>query len=120
MIRVCSLSDLPEVGAVCAEIEGRRVAIARDSVGVIHAIDDTCSHANVSLSEGDIDGSTLECWLHGSRFDLFSGQPTGLPAIPPIAVHSVRVDGEDVYVTLAGTTASVQTASSSEQGAQHA
>ncbi|MGB5951528.1 MAG: non-heme iron oxygenase ferredoxin subunit [Ornithinimicrobium sp.] len=101
MIRVCSLSDLPEVGAVCAVIEGRKVAIARDSAGTVHAVDDTCSHANVSLSEGDVEGATIECWLHGSRFDLATGQPTGLPALTPIAVHEVEVDGEDIYVELA-------------------
>lgn len=101
MIRVCSLDDLPAVGAVCAEIEGRRVAIARDSAGTVHAVDDTCSHANVSLSEGDVEGSTIECWLHGSRFDLVTGDPLGLPALTPIAVHEIEVDGDDIYVELA-------------------
>ena len=99
-VRVCSLADLPEVGAVAADVDGVRIAIARDSAGEIHAIDDTCSHANVSLSEGELDGCTLECWLHGSRFDLRTGEPTGPPAIVPIAVHTVRIEGDDVYVAL--------------------
>ncbi|HKJ12921.1 MAG TPA: non-heme iron oxygenase ferredoxin subunit [Ornithinimicrobium sp.] len=101
MIRVCALADLPEVGAVCAELDGHRVAIARDSGGEVHAVDDTCSHAQVSLSEGEVEGRTIECWLHGSRFDLVTGRPTGLPAITPIAVHEVLIDGDDVYVELA-------------------
>jgi 3-phenylpropionate/trans-cinnamate dioxygenase ferredoxin subunit len=101
VIRVCTLQDLPDVGAVCASLEGRRVAIVRDEGGTVHAVDDTCSHAQVSLSEGEVEDSTIECWLHGSRFDLATGRPTGLPAITPIAVHTVLVDGHDVYVELA-------------------
>ncbi len=100
MIRVCSLDDLPEVGAVLAEIEGRKVAIARDSAGVVHAVDDTCTHQNVSLAEGDVEGRTIECWLHGSSFDLSTGAPTSLPATKPIAVHTVRLEGNDVFVEL--------------------
>ncbi|TWP37182.1 non-heme iron oxygenase ferredoxin subunit [Leekyejoonella antrihumi] len=99
-VRVCTLDELPQVGAACAEINGKRVCIARDSAGDVHAIDDTCSHANVSLSEGDIDGHTIECWLHGSRFDLRSGEPTGLPATEPVAVYPVKIDGDDVYVAV--------------------
>ncbi len=114
-IHVCTLDDLPAVGAVRADINGRAVAIARDSAGAVHAVDDTCSHANVSLAEGDVEGHTIECWLHGSQFDLATGEPTGLPAIIPIAVHTVQIEGQDVYVTLAG-----QPDSSQQQGAQSA
>ena len=99
-VRVCSVDDLPAVGAVQAEIGGQRVAIVRDSAGDIHAIDDTCSHANVSLSEGDVEDGEIECWLHGSRFDLRTGKPTGLPAITPIAVYPVKIDGDDVFVSV--------------------
>ena len=100
-VRVCSVDDLPEVGAVAADIDGTLVAIARDSAGDIHAIDDTCSHANVSLSEGEVDDCQIECWLHGSRFDLRSGKPTGLPATVPIAVYPVKIEGGDVFVSVA-------------------
>ncbi len=99
-VRVCALDELPEVGAACAEINGKRIAIARDSYGEVHAIDDTCTHENVSLSEGEIEGSTLECWLHGSRFDLNTGEPTALPATEPVAVYPVKIDGDDVYVAV--------------------
>jgi 3-phenylpropionate/trans-cinnamate dioxygenase ferredoxin subunit len=99
-VRVCSIEDLPTVGAVQAEIGGTRVAIVRDSAGDIHAIDDTCSHANVSLSEGDVEDGEIECWLHGSRFDLRTGKPTGLPATAPISVYPVKIDGGDVFVSV--------------------
>ncbi len=99
-VAVCTLADLPTVGAVQADFDGRLVAIARDSAGHVHAFDDTCSHQNVSLSEGELDGCEIECWLHGSRFDMTTGRPTGLPAILPIAVHTVRLDGDQVLVAL--------------------
>ena len=99
-VRVCSLDELPSVGAAAADIGGRIVSIVRTADGEVHAVDDTCTHANVSLSEGELDGCTLECWLHGSRFDLRTGDPSGPPATTPIAVHTVKIEGDDVYVAL--------------------
>ena len=99
-VRVCSVDELPRVGAAVAEIEGRRVTIARDSAGDVHAFDDTCTHANVSLAEGEVEGQLIECWLHGSQFDMTTGEPKQLPATQPIAVHTVTLEGDDVYVTL--------------------
>ena len=100
-VRVCRLDELPAVGAALAEIEGRRVTIVHTADGDVHCVDDTCSHANVSLSEGEVEDCTIECRLHGSRFDLRTGEPTGLPAIIPIAVYPVKIDGDDVFVSVA-------------------
>ncbi len=61
---------------------------------------DECSHAAVALSEGEVDGCTLECWLHGSRFDLRTGEPTGLPATEPVPVYPVEIRDGDIYVSL--------------------
>ena len=97
-VRVCRLDELPEVGAAAADIHGKIVAIVRTESGAVHAVDDTCSHANVSLSEGELDGCTLECWLHGSRFDIRTGEPSGPPATIPIAVYPVKIEGDEVYV----------------------
>jgi len=99
-VRVCRLDDLPAVGAALAEIEGRRVSIVRTDDGDVHCVDDTCTHANVSLSEGELDGCTLECWLHGSRFDVRTGDPSGPPATIPVAVYPVKIDGDDVFVSV--------------------
>jgi 3-phenylpropionate/trans-cinnamate dioxygenase ferredoxin subunit len=68
--------------------------------GDYYAIGDVCSHGQVSLSEGEVDGLTLECWLHGSTFDLRTGTPTGLPAIRPVPTYPVTYDGEHVLVDI--------------------
>jgi 3-phenylpropionate/trans-cinnamate dioxygenase ferredoxin component len=98
-VRAVSVADVPENGAVGVTIDGRPVAIVRSN-GEIYAIHDVCSHAQVALSEGEIEDGTIECWLHGSRFDLASGRPTGLPATEPVPVYPVKIEGDDVYVAV--------------------
>ncbi len=97
--RACAVSDVPEEGAIRVVLAGRPVCVAR-SRGEVYAIHDVCSHAEVALSEGEVEDGTVECWMHGSRFDLRTGKPTGLPATRPVPVYPVRVDGDDVLVAL--------------------
>jgi 3-phenylpropionate/trans-cinnamate dioxygenase ferredoxin subunit len=97
---ILSLADLPDVGAVPVDVDGRAIAVVRAEDGSIHVIDDTCSHAEVSLAEGEVEDCSIECWLHGSRFDLRTGRPTGLPATKPIAVYPVTVEGDTVLADL--------------------
>ena len=97
-MRACALSDLPEEGALRVVLEdGTPVCVAR-SMGEVFAVSDICSHADVSLSEGDVEDGTVECWLHGSRFDLRTGAPTGLPATKPVATYPVVIEGDDVFL----------------------
>jgi 3-phenylpropionate/trans-cinnamate dioxygenase ferredoxin component len=98
-VRVCALSSLAEESAMHVDVDGVEVCLARTQ-GEVFAIKDECSHAEIPLSEGDIEDGTVECWLHGSRFDLRSGKPTGLPATEAVPVYPVRVDGDDVYVAV--------------------
>jgi 3-phenylpropionate/trans-cinnamate dioxygenase ferredoxin subunit len=97
---VCKVDDLETGTAGQAEVDGVVVAMVRDGDGDIHALNDRCTHADVSLSEGEVDGCTLECWLHGSRFDVRTGLPSGPPAIVPVAVYPVKIDGDDVFVNV--------------------
>ena len=60
---------------------------------------------SVKLPEGEVDGCTLECWLHGSRFDLRTGKPLGPPATQPVRTYPVSVADGDVYVDLENHTA---------------
>jgi 3-phenylpropionate/trans-cinnamate dioxygenase ferredoxin subunit len=98
-VRVCSLADLPEDGALAVEIDDTPVVVARTADGVF-ALRDVCSHAEVALSEGEVYDGTIECWLHGSCFDLRSGKPTNPPATAPVPAYRVRVDDGEVHVSL--------------------
>jgi 3-phenylpropionate/trans-cinnamate dioxygenase ferredoxin subunit len=97
--RACALAEVPEEGVLGIEVGGEPVAVARAG-GEVFALRDVCSHAEVPLSEGDIYDQTIECWLHGSCFDLRTGKPTGLPATEPVPVYPVKIEGDDVYVAL--------------------
>jgi 3-phenylpropionate/trans-cinnamate dioxygenase ferredoxin component len=97
--RACALADVPEEGAIGVEVAGVPVAVVRAG-GELFALHDVCSHEEVPLSEGEIYDHTVECWLHGSCFDLRSGKPTGPPATKPVATYPVKVDGDDVLVAL--------------------
>ncbi|MBO0802274.1 MAG: non-heme iron oxygenase ferredoxin subunit [Nocardiopsaceae bacterium] len=98
-VRACALSDIPDGEPLAVEVNGEPVALARAD-GNVYAIRDVCSHAEVPLSEGEIDGCTIECWLHGSRFDLRTGKPTGMPATEPVPVYPVKIEGDDVLVAI--------------------
>ena len=74
-------------------VDGVPVAVVR--VGdEVFAVSDVCSHAEVSLSEGEVSGCQIECWLHGSRFDLRTGEPSGPPAFEPVPVYPVEIEGQ--------------------------
>jgi 3-phenylpropionate/trans-cinnamate dioxygenase ferredoxin component len=84
----------------------RRYVVAGRAIAVVHsdegffAIDDRCSHADVSLSEGEVEGCAIECWLHGSAFDLRSGAPLSPPATGAVPTYAVRIQGEGATATI--------------------
>ena len=96
-LRACSVTDVPPESAIPVEIGGTELAIVH-SDGQFYAIADECSHAAVPLSEGDVGHGEIECYFHGSRFDLRTGQPTGLPATEPVAIYRCYAEGDDVMV----------------------
>ena len=96
---VCALDELTPGVPRQAVVDGVTVALVR--VGdEVFAINDVCSHGAVSLSEGEVDDCTLECWLHGSRFDLRTGAALSLPATEPVAVYPVKVEDGKVLVSV--------------------
>ncbi|SBW22393.1 MULTISPECIES: non-heme iron oxygenase ferredoxin subunit [Protofrankia] len=95
--RACALSDLSEEVPLGVEIDGEPVCLALTG-GQVYAIRDECSHADVALSQGEVEDAKIECWLHGSQFDLTTGEPLGLPATEPVPVYPVKIDGDDVLV----------------------
>ena len=100
MIRICAADDIAKGTVISADVDGKPVAVVHADDDSFYAVYDRCSHAAVPLSEGEIEGCTLECWLHGSRFDLRTGAPTGLPATEPVPVYPVEIRGGDVYIDL--------------------
>jgi 3-phenylpropionate/trans-cinnamate dioxygenase ferredoxin component len=98
-LRACAVADLADESAMSVELDGVAVCVAK-SEGEVFAVYDVCSHADVPLSEGEVADGTVECWLHGSRFDLRTGHPTGLPANRPVPVYPVKIDGDDVLVAV--------------------
>jgi 3-phenylpropionate/trans-cinnamate dioxygenase ferredoxin subunit len=105
--RVCGRDELAPGTSQCFVVEGHKVAVVRCGDD-LYAIGDTCSHAEVSLSEGEVlcDEREIECWKHGSTFSLLDGQPQTLPATQPVPVYDVAWDGDDVVVTVPATPAS--------------
>ena len=90
-------SELAAGKPIKIEKDGRAICVAR--VGdEVFAVDDTCSHSEASLSEGDVNDFKIECWLHGAEFDLRTGQALTPPAVAPIRTYSVSVDGDSVTV----------------------
>jgi 3-phenylpropionate/trans-cinnamate dioxygenase ferredoxin subunit len=97
-IKACALGDIPAGQALGVTVGDLKLALVRDGE-TVYAIKDACSHADVALSEGEVSGCTLECWLHGSQFDLRTGEPLSPPATGsvPIFATRIRVDaGESV------------------------
>jgi len=98
-VRACALDEVPEQGTFGVELRGTPLVIIR-SEGEIYALDEFCTHEEVSLVDGEIYDYTVECWLHGSCFDLRSGKPTGPPATKPLTTYQVRIEDGDVYVAV--------------------
>jgi 3-phenylpropionate/trans-cinnamate dioxygenase ferredoxin subunit len=100
-MRVCAVDDVTSGAAHRFDIDGHRIALVRIGAD-FYAIGDRCSHADFSLSEGEIDPDerTVECALHGSTFSLVTGEPQTLPATLPVPVYAVFVEGDDVMVEL--------------------
>ena len=98
-VRIAACDEIPEGQGRRFEVGGRRIAVFRVE-GIFYAIDDRCSHAEASLSEGTVWGHEVECPRHGATFDLRTGQPTGLPATEPVRSYSVRIEGDDLLVAV--------------------
>jgi 3-phenylpropionate/trans-cinnamate dioxygenase ferredoxin subunit len=96
--RVCGVADLEQDTPLRVEPGGVPITVIKDGEGVIHAIGDVCTHGDISLSEGFVEGDTVECWAHGSAFSLITGKPQNLPAYEPVPVYVVEIDGDDVLI----------------------
>lgn len=93
------LDQLQSGKPVKLEKEGKRICVTR--VGdEVFAIDDTCTHAEASLTEGDVSGFKIECWLHGAEFDLRTGEAITLPATIALATYPVKIEANSITVEI--------------------
>lgn len=99
LIRLCRTDEVPLNGSRRFDLNGKPIALFHLPLGFF-AIDDTCSHAESSLSEGEIEveDATVECPEHGAVFDINTGNPLTLPATRPVQTYRVVVDGDEVFV----------------------
>ena len=94
---VCPLAELAEAVPRAVEIAGIEVCLVRLGEEVL-AVRDECTHESVALSDGDVEGGAIECWRHGSRFDLRTGAVLNPPAVDPVQTYPVRIAGQQVQI----------------------
>lgn len=99
-LRICSLSDLKPGKALRIKVGENAIALIRTPSGDVKALDDKCSHGEISLSEGFIDDETIECWAHGAKFSLETGKPLSLPAYEPVATYEVIVENDEIFLEI--------------------
>jgi 3-phenylpropionate/trans-cinnamate dioxygenase ferredoxin component len=96
--RVAALADLPVGTARAVELGGEPVCVVRVDEDTVRACHDTCSHEEYPLHEGWVGADEIECALHGSTFDLETGEALSLPAVRPVPVYAAKVDEDAVWV----------------------
>ncbi|MFN8535488.1 MAG: non-heme iron oxygenase ferredoxin subunit [Dehalococcoidia bacterium] len=94
---VAKVKELHDESALRVEVDGFPIALVK-SEGTLYACQDTCTHEEASLSDGDVFNGLIECPLHGARFDLRTGAVRSLPAVIPLQVFEVTVEGDDILV----------------------
>ena len=97
-LRICKLEDIKPGKSIRVKIGSEAIAIVRTPNGDVKAINDLCSHGEISLSEGFVDNETIECWAHGAKFSLETGKPLSLPAFEPVAVYDVLIEGDEIFL----------------------
>ncbi|MDP2622417.1 MAG: non-heme iron oxygenase ferredoxin subunit [Actinomycetota bacterium] len=95
--RIAALADVPQGTGLLVEVAGHRIALFRLGDDV-YGIGDRCSHAEASLSEGELFDELVECPRHGSEFDITTGEPHTLPATRPVPVYKIIKEGDDLFV----------------------
>src|ERR1700722_6167218 len=95
---VALLTDLDATPLKRVEVNGVPVCLARLASGEVFAINDLCSHEEIELSDGDLDGEDVECPAHGSRFNVRTGEVSGLPASEPVASYPGKVEAGEIFV----------------------
>ena len=99
-VRVAALQQVAPGKMICVDAPGGRRLLLANVDGVVHATDEMCTHEDAPLCTGSLQGHFVKCPLHGSRFDLITGEPSDDPADQPLVVYPVRIEDRDILVGL--------------------
>jgi 3-phenylpropionate/trans-cinnamate dioxygenase ferredoxin subunit len=99
-VRICAVEDIKPGKAIRVKVGEEAIAIVRTKADQIYALNDKCSHGEISLSEGFVDNETIECWAHGAKFSLETGEALTLPAFEPVAKYEVIIDNGDIFLEI--------------------
>ena len=99
-VRICAVEDIKKGKAIRVKIGEEAIAIVRTKADQVYALNDKCSHGEISLSEGFVDNETIECWAHGAKFTLETGEALTLPAYEPVAKYEVIIDNGDIFLEI--------------------
>ncbi len=102
-VTIAQVSELTDDLPLAVDVDDELVVAIVRHDGELFAIEDVCSHGNVPLSEGDVEDGAVECYLHGSRFDLATGKALNLPATQPVRVFPIRTQGDDIQIDVSVT-----------------
>lgn len=97
-VQTIATEELNESGMAQIVMEdGHKIALIRMD-DEVYAINDTCSHAQASLAEGEIVGDNIKCPLHGAEFDIRTGEVQSFPAVVGVANYETRIENGKIYV----------------------
>jgi nitrite reductase/ring-hydroxylating ferredoxin subunit len=98
-VTVTTTDQIPVGGLMAFEVRGTPIAIANVG-GTYYAFNDTCTHRQCSLAEGDLAGTTVTCMCHGAEFDVRSGKVLAPPAPLPVTVYRTRIEGDALQIEI--------------------
>jgi naphthalene 1,2-dioxygenase ferredoxin component len=100
-VKVANLDDIPTGEPLQVETEGEKMALVRVD-GEVYCVQDICTHEHAYLSEGFCEGYEIECPLHGSIFDVRTGEVKSLPATEDLKTYPVKIEDGEVQIEVEG------------------
>ena len=98
-LTVAKSGDVADNECIAVDVDGTPVAIASVD-GALYAFDDTCTHRQCSLAEGELDGNVITCPCHGSQFDITTGDVVAAPAVEPVNTYPIRREGDAIQIEI--------------------
>jgi 3-phenylpropionate/trans-cinnamate dioxygenase ferredoxin component len=98
-LTVAKAGDIADNECIAVDADGTAVAIANVG-GTFYAFDDTCTHRQCSLAEGELDGTVITCPCHGSQFDVTTGDVVAAPAVEPVSTYPLRMEGDTIEIEI--------------------